>query len=260
MLSPEKKAVLVIGHPGHELRVYGWLEIMRPAVFVITDGSGRSGQSRLRSTEAILNQTSARPGSFFGSLSDSEAYAAILNRNFDTFSRLARKLASYLIDEDIDYVAGDAMEGYNPTHDVCRLLINVAVELARDATGREVANFDFPLTGAPDIAAATRPVGGIDVRLDDDAFARKMLAARSYTELNSEVEEATRQHRAEAFKLECLRPVKNGELPFAEHDQPHYEKHGEKQVAAGHYRDVLRYRQHFLPLAAALQQEIEEGL
>ena len=51
----DRRAALVIAHPGHELCVYGWLETVRPRVFILTDGSGRSGQSRLKSTEEILS-------------------------------------------------------------------------------------------------------------------------------------------------------------------------------------------------------------
>ena len=48
------KAALVISHPGHELCVHHWLETARPDVFVLTDGSGRSGISRLDSTTKII--------------------------------------------------------------------------------------------------------------------------------------------------------------------------------------------------------------
>ena len=39
--SEDACTALVIGHPGHELLVHGWLEVARPIVFVFTDGSGR---------------------------------------------------------------------------------------------------------------------------------------------------------------------------------------------------------------------------
>jgi hypothetical protein len=32
---PDSPAALVIGHPGHELRVHGWMEHARPQVFVL---------------------------------------------------------------------------------------------------------------------------------------------------------------------------------------------------------------------------------
>ena len=41
---------------------------------------------------------------------------------------------------------------------------------------------------------------------------------------------------------------------------PHYEKYGSAQVSAGHYKDVIRYRQHFVPLMEAFKREIAEGL
>lgn len=260
MIAPEKKAALVIGHPGHELRVFHWLEIMRPTVFVITDGSGRSGRSRLPSTAKLLDQVGASQGSFYGRLNDRETYLAILNRNFDIFAGLARELAGFLADEQIDYVAGDALEGYNPTHDVCRLVINAAIAMANRLSDQEVGNFAFPLTGSPEGCPDARADGCISLRLDDEAFARKLAAARSYTELDSEVEAAISQNRIEAFRVECLRTSNSSEINVGRNDKPYYEQHGENQVAAGHYRDVIRYREHFLPLAEALRRQVDQGL
>jgi len=39
----------------------------------------------------------------------------------------------------MEVVAGDGVEGYNPGHDVCRLLLNAAV-LRLEAEGRTIAN------------------------------------------------------------------------------------------------------------------------
>src|SRR6266566_9892970 len=119
--SGDVRTALVVGHPGHELLVHGWLEVTRPMVFVFTDGSGRSNQSRLASTTKVLNQTGAKSGSIYGRLTDAAGYAAILNHEFDFFIRLAKELGEAFVAERIDYVAGDAFEGYNPMHDVCRL-------------------------------------------------------------------------------------------------------------------------------------------
>ena len=257
MLSPDKRTALVIGHPGHELRVFRWLEIMRPTVFVMTDGSGRTGRSRLASTTRILDRAGSRQGSWFGRLTDSQAYAAILKRDFALFIGLTQELARLLIGERVNYVAGDALEGYNPTHDVCRLVIDAALEIANRSGGSEVASFDFPLTGTSDVYAGN---DAIRLKLDDDAFARKIAAARSYAELESEVDDAINNNQPGAFRVECLRPVANHEIDFGPDDKPYYEQYGEKQVAAGHYRDVIRYRDHFLPLAAALRQSVNEGI
>lgn len=258
MLSSDKKTVLVISHPGHELRVFRWLEITRPAVFVITDGSGRSGRSRLPSTTRILDQVGASRGLFYGPVTDAMAYAALLNHDFDLFSGLARELARYLIEEQVSVVAGDALEGYNPTHDACRLLIGAAVEMAQRATDRAVENFEFLLTGSP--AGQAMDDQTVRLELDDDAFARKLAVARSYAELESEVNEAIKVNRLDAFRVECLRRVPNRPSVFASDHKPYYEQYGEQQVSTGHYDQVIRYREHLLPLAAALWREVEIGL
>jgi hypothetical protein len=71
-------AALVVAHPGHELRVHRWLEIARPLVFVITDGSG-SGRSRIRSTTDLL----ATAGSIMGAFTDQEINRLMLNGDVD---------------------------------------------------------------------------------------------------------------------------------------------------------------------------------
>ncbi|MSQ47696.1 MAG: hypothetical protein EXR78_04785 [Deltaproteobacteria bacterium] len=55
-----KPAALVIAHPGHELRLHGWLQHARPWVSVLTDGSGHADHSRLDSTTTLLHDVGAR--------------------------------------------------------------------------------------------------------------------------------------------------------------------------------------------------------
>src|ERR671930_2292557 len=87
------KAALVVAHPGHELCVYGWLEQALPRVFVLTDGSGRSGVSRLDSTTEILAGAGAGAGSIYGRFTDLDLYAAILDGDSRLFERLVAGLS-----------------------------------------------------------------------------------------------------------------------------------------------------------------------
>lgn len=68
------------------------------------------------------------------------------------------------------------------------------------------------------------------------------------------------QPRANDFRVEWLRFVAaEGFAPSRRgvRERPFYEAYGKRQVQAGHYRCVLRYREHVLPLAAALDAEVE---
>src|SRR5689334_19055765 len=127
------KAALVVAHPGHELKVFGWMCEYTPRVFILTDGSGGK-VSRLRSTQMLLNLAHASQGEIFGQLSDVDMYRAIVGQKIPTFLRLVNWLSQALVEQGIDFVAGDAVEGFNPSHDLCRELLNAAVLIAEHTT------------------------------------------------------------------------------------------------------------------------------
>jgi hypothetical protein len=254
-MSTSSRAALVVAHPGHELRVHGWLERERPEVFVLTDGSGNTGQSRIPSTVEVLRRAGASPGSLFGRFSDSDVYEVILNGRIEVLAGLVRELAGAFIDHGVETVVADAMEGFNPSHDLCRLLTDTAVALAGRRTGRAIASYDFLLEGRPDALPANGSSGILRLELEDGALERKLAAARSYPEMAHEVERAFACHGAGAFRIESLRPVdREAGVEALIEEPPYYESYGERQVAAGRYPRVLRFREHFLPLARALRE------
>jgi hypothetical protein len=279
-MLPGSRPALIIAHPGHELRVYGWLELARPSVFILTDGSGRSGPPRTNSSVRILNRTGAKAGAVFGRFTEAILYTALLNGDFDPFVALVDELADSFVRESFDYVAGDATEGYNPLHDVCRALINSAIEIAKHSD-RSVGNYAFPLVAAADWRSVDTLRGDIRLQLDDATFDRKMEAALSYPELALEVRAALsgnsreidslQTHEdladevdkmrqgitADAFRIEYLHLARR----TVEHNPihqpaPFYERYGERQVAAGYYSEVIRYAAHVAPLEETLRQHV----
>jgi hypothetical protein len=85
-------------------------------------------------------------------------------------------------------------------------------------------------------------------------LAGELLAFDQYPQIHNESPPDRNTLGADAYRLECLRPVAGGSSaePFA--TTPFYERYGELRVAEGFYGDVIRYRQHILPLAEALSQ------
>ena len=252
--SPISSAALIIAHPGHELRVHGWLERERPLVCVLTDGSGRGERSRLPSTTAVLRRAGARPGPVFGRFADRTLYAAILDGSIGVLVGLARELADTLIEHQIEVVVSDAAEGVNPSHDLCRVLADAATTIASRRAGQPLCGYDFPLEAPPGTCPARLEGTAIRLELEDEPLDRKLTAARSYPELRDEVDRTLTQHGAGAFRIECLRPVDpDADVETLVELPPFYERHGEQQVAAGYYDRVLRFRQHFLPVVRALR-------
>jgi hypothetical protein len=242
-----------VAHPGHELRVHGWLSQARPLVFVLTDGSGRSGVSRLAYTRAVVTEAGAEAASVFGRFSDREAYDAVLSGDPAPWLAAVDDLAAALLERRASYVAGDAVEGYNAIHDVCRLIVNAAVRRAR-AHGLAVANYDFPLTGNPASCPPELGAEAIQIRLTPAQLERKLAAARRCHDLAPDLEEALRTVGPQAFAREVLRPAPAGgpDDGLPAHAVPFYERHGEGRVGEGKYERVLRRRDHVLPLAAII--------
>lgn len=275
-MSFQDTAAVVVAHPGHEVRIHGWLERETPLVFVLTDGAGREGRPRIASTAEYLKKFGMRPGRIFARFTDAEVYRLLLARDFEPFLRLSEELAEALVEAGVGRVAGDAAEGYSTSHDIARLVTNAAVELACCASGRRIANYDFTLAQRPDHCPEHLRAEAVWLRLDDEAFERKIAAAfEFYPELASETRAAVRGESYDAavdyfklnddeqaatsltgldmFRVECLRPVRHGDGRF-EAERPFYETYAEEKVALGLYKQVIRYREHVRPLADALAE------
>jgi hypothetical protein len=248
----ESRTALVIGHPGHELCVYGWIAQQRPKVFVLTDGSGHTKASRIQHTTAILDRLGATKGSCYGRFADAAIYHALLNHDFNTFAQLAIEIAEAIVKEDLTCIAGDSAEGYNPTHDACRLVVNAAVNMARERYGRNITNLEFVIEGRPNNPARNASRHST-LTLDDRLFEEKFAAARNYPGLNGDAENLVRKYSTQAFRTEYLYRAGVGRAPTAtDHRPPYYEAYGEQRVRGGYYEEVIRYHEHLLPLARNL--------
>jgi hypothetical protein len=244
-----ERPALVVGHPGHELKVFGWLAECQPRVHVITDGSGRSGISRISSTARVLALAGAPRGEIFAYMSDAEIYRAMLEQDAPVFFPLVDALARSFLTHEIDSVVGDAAEGFNPAHDLCRGLIDSAVLLAERTSGKKIANFEICLTEwEQNGRRALHDERCLHWELDDCRLEQKIAAAEEYAELTAEVQRAIAARGKEYFRSECLRCTVATDLAHFDAGRPGYEAWGERRVAEGHYQTVIRFHQHVLPL------------
>ena len=248
--SRHERALLVVAHPGHELRLFGWLSQARPDVLVLTDGSGRNGRPRIESTRRLLAKTGARPGALFGAYTDLQMYRALLAGNASFFVSTALKLADLLQRGCYQMVVADPFEGYNPTHDLCRVLVNSAIQYVTRTCGQILRNYDYPLTELSDFRGCRSLTR---VPLAPEVLQRKRAAAAEYVELSGEVEALVRREGESAYCQEFLREVRTGDLPHQTLTAPpFYETYGERQCAMGLYPTVVRYENHFVPIARAV--------
>lgn len=254
-IPPQGRSTVLISHPGHELRIYGWLGIAQPKVYVLTDGSGRSNISRLGSTTKILNELGCTQGSIYGRFTDAAFYSAMLNHDSDLFIQIVKELSEDFFKYPPELVLGDAAEGYNPSHDVCRMILNTCASIVNREKAGCVKNFEFLLAGKPNSCPDRLRDQAVWVKLDAQTVKRKLKAAHGYPELINEADIVKSRTDRTFFSVECLRPAKdqNESREFLK-NPPYYETYGEKRVAVGYYKEVIRYRDHVPPILQTLQK------
>ncbi len=256
--SSADKPLVLLGHPGHELRIYGWLKKTQPEVWVITDGSGAISEPRIGLSKDVLQSLGLTPGSLFGAYTDREIYTLVLKGELDFFVKMAMQVASHLISGGHNFIVSDASEGYNPTHDLCCLIAQSAAQKASRDSGRFIPHYTFPLTGHPDGDTTQHAPADITVTLDEEMGGAKIQAALNYAQsvdgtLLKEVQETVERFGTEIFKNERL--LSNTAVDYENQfssQVPFYEQHGERRMANGSYTEVIKFRKHMLPIAKAL--------
>ncbi len=244
------RSLLFVAHPGHELLVHRWMEIERPLVLVLTDGSGKVGVPRLEHSRRVILAAGAVPGPVFGVVPDRAVYRAILARDVGFFAGLIARTAAALLDSEADVLVSDPVEACEPAHDLCAVIARLAAARASARRGRTIRHFDFPIEVRGSIADP-RPDQRVS-DLDAAAVARKLEAAVSVPALADERERLLRLD-PRLIEREILSPVISDRplLPAPE-GEPFYERQGRERVAQGIFHEVITYARHLAPLVADL--------
>jgi len=232
------RPVLIVAHPGHELRLTAWMEREHPLLCILTDGSGSVAPPRTRFSAALAKGCGAVRGPVFGAMPDRAWYAAILAQDLQPFRAAVAAIAA--VAQAGAAVVADPVEGYNPMHD---LAAAVADAVAAHNGG---ARLTYPLTHPA--------TGGVALRLDAAALARKRAAVQAYTPLAQEAQALLRA-QPEALAEERLLPAAFA-WPERMEPPPAYERIGAERASAGVYGATIRYAAHVRPLALALREAV----
>jgi hypothetical protein len=136
-LAKDARRVVVLGHPGHELALFGILQHYPPAaVIVISDGGSprRVAESR-RGFDSINLLGQIR----YLDYPEQAFYDALLDHDVDFLQDVVRALRAALFGSQPTQVFCDAVEYYNPLHDLTLPLVRAAL------MGSTTAVFEVPL-------------------------------------------------------------------------------------------------------------------
>lgn len=175
--SPDTSRVLVFSHPNHELAVYGLAQRLRPHFIFFTDGGSLQ---RVEQGERGLERIGLRERAQFLTYSEAFFYAALLELDVSLFREVARRVRECLERIRGEQVFCDAVEFYNPVHDLTLPIVWAAL-----AGAEHVATFEIPLVYqvpgeregyAVQRLPAARAAGGLALQLTDAELKAKLTA------------------------------------------------------------------------------------
>src|SRR5207247_1574969 len=131
------RPLLVLSHPNHELAVFGFLQRCRPHLLYLTDGGGAA---RVEETRRGLSSIGLDGQAQFLNLQESACYEALLRCDVAWCETVAAAVQEVIASAHAQVVLCDAVEFYNPVHDLSLLVVQRA---ARRWPG--LAVFEVPI-------------------------------------------------------------------------------------------------------------------
>ena len=245
------KTLLFVGHPGHELLAYSFLKRYKPSVVFLTKGSGNDNKSRLNQSINLVNSLGLEVYFPFEPITDRQIYNLILSNSVDFFLNIKNELKNFILDNNIEAVFGDALEGFNPSHDLCRYLTNSVVMSLQSKV--LINNYDFLLDNVIKNITSEKREDDIVLKLNKEKFEEKVLACDNYPELKTEVDRFSAKYGRDLFSTEFFRKINNPkQIKNWDTKHPYYEEFGKKRVIEGVYNQIISFENHMKPLAQIL--------
>ncbi len=215
---------------------------MRPRVFLLTDGSGGAALPRTHYSAATIAAAGASAGGLFGWKPDKAWYAALLSGDAAPFAEALDCIEAEAGELRPQLLVTDAVDGYNPMHDLCAAL-GAALRYRLAAAGAPVQHLVSMAVDSQD-----PPPPAERLHLSPQAARRKQGAVADYTPLADETC-ALLTLRPDALEVEVLRQPN---FAWAADWTPLWEAIGRERVATGLYPDAISYARHVRPIALSL--------
>lgn len=121
------RTLAVFSHPNHEVAAYGLLQRLSPHLVFLTDGGG---EERISQTKRGLDRLDLTRRASFLPHTEQSFYDAIRTRDHSLFWQVAGEVASLIQAVKPDQILCDAVEFYNPVHDIALPVTLAAITYA----------------------------------------------------------------------------------------------------------------------------------
>ena len=253
LADPAVPRLIVTGHPNHELAIFGFVQRIRPRLLFLTDGGG---EERVAESRRALASLGLLDNARFLGWTEKRLYEALLELDMTVFSELVDQVRSEIAACAPRQILCESVELYNPLHDVTLPIVRAAT---RGLDGVEIIEFPLiaQIPGPGEryrIQRLPETRQGATLRLTAEELAVKVAVRNDYygclrRQLGAVLDELDGEHLA----VEQFAPALD-ELPTPglEHAL-RYEWRARLRQQRGEIDRMITIRDHFLPLAAALQ-------
>ena len=256
LADPAVPRLIITGHPNHELAIFGLVQRLRPRLLFLTDGGG---EERVAESRRALASLGLLHNARFLGWTEKRLYDALLEHDMTVFSELVDQVRSEIAACSAQQVLCESVELYNPLHDVTLPIVQAAARGLRSIAGFEIIEFpliaQIPAHGERyRVQRLPETRGGVTLRLTAEELAVKIAARNDYygclrRQLGAVLDELDEEHLA----VEQFAPGLS-ELPTPGRQHLlRYEWRARLLQEHGEIDRVITYRDHFLPLVAALQ-------
>ncbi len=248
-------ALLVFSHPNHEVSMLGTIGRKAPNVIFLTDGGG---EKRIQETQRGLSAYLPQDAIHFLRRPERSLYEALLEQDVAFYRELSMEVGAIIDRLHPDEIYCDAVEFYNPVHDM-----TLPVVRAAGRAGDGVAVFEVPLiyqkAAGPDSFELQRVPPSLEpysesVKLSEAELARKLAVLRGgiYETLFSQMGPLILDAVATRAPREQFMTARQT-IPEPEPDQAlRYDRRGLALQASGAVRAAIGYRAHYVPMFASL--------
>jgi hypothetical protein len=261
MTAPPSQTSLIIAHPGHELRLTGWISRTKPIVHILTTGSRHGhSRSRLEASRDLIEGLGGAPGDVFGWMEDRSLYAAIMDGALDAFDEALARLTVSLATTRCRLVVCDAWQLYSPAHDIAHLLARSAVAAVNRQLRLKMRLHEFAVVPMQQSLFDGTAREAERVELSEGEVLSKIKRVAEYPDVERETADFLRLSDLSALAVERLdKPLAWSALKPPRGTVPLYETFGEERVADGHYSDVLRWK-HVRPFVDVFRRHTKSAM
>lgn len=243
--------VAVFSHPNHEIAVLATLRKLKPRVIFLTDGGG---EHRIEESRKGLLSVGLLDNATFLPHTEQSFYDALLELDVIFFAKVAAEVRAILKDWKPEQILCDAVEFYNPVHDMTLPIVSLAddgpwsgifeVPLIYQKPGQQEA---YGVQTAP--ASQT---DRIEIQLSEEECSLKTSALKTIYTILRDTLGRILLASPNALKTETLLPAKT---PIRWPDPGRvlrYEQRAAKLIQKGEIRSEITHTFHFLPLVSQL--------